>query len=230
MAAQTFQAQRLQDGDAIDYTPGADVPAGAVVMLGGLPLVAILSILANKLGALETEGAFKVVKDASVFVAGDPVYWNPTGNPVGGVAGTGAATSTAAGSYLMGFAMLGALTGGATVNVKIPSGNRSVTPTVPVATVAATGTIQGDAAPLASGFTLVTGADAAKGVKLPDLPAGSSVEIKNGAAAVLKVWPFAGDAINAGAADASFAMPANTSAVFRKYDAVTWYSTPLVPS
>lgn len=231
MAAQTFQARFLQQGESIDYTPGSAVGAGDVVVLNGVPLPAKLDIAANALGALETLGAFAVVKDASVFTAMDPVYWNATGDPVGGVVGTGAATSSAAGNSLMGFAILGALTGDATVNVKIAPEHRSVVPTIPVATVAATGTVQADAASVAaSTFTVVTGADAAKGVKLPAASAGLYVEIKNNENAVLKVWPATGDSINAIAVNSNYTMAAFTSAIFRAQNATNWFTTPLVAS
>jgi hypothetical protein len=105
-------------------------------------------------------------------------------------------------------------------------------PTVPSATVAAAGSAQGDAAALATGFTLVTGADGTKGVILPAAAAGKQVEIKNddAANAVLKVYPATGDAINAIAANGALSMAAKTSALFTAYDATTWYTTPLVPS
>ena len=98
------------------------------------------------------------------------------------------------------------------------------------ATVAATGTVQGDAASIAVGFTLVTGADAAKGVKLPAAAAGKICYVKNNAAAILKVWPDTGDAINAIAANSNIAMASLTAAVYYAYDATTWYTIPLLPS
>lgn len=100
------------------------------------------------------------------------------------------------------------------------------------ATVAATGSTQTDAAQLAGGFTLVTAADATKGVKLPAAVAGRVVIIKNADAAnaVLKVWPSTDDAINAVAANGSYSMAAKTSVMLVAYDATTWYSIPLVAS
>ena len=100
------------------------------------------------------------------------------------------------------------------------------------ATVAATGSAQGDAAAVTSGFTLVTGADAAKGVVLPAAAAGLVVIIKNADAAnaVLKVYPASGDAINALSANASYDMAAKTSMLLVAYDATTWYTVPLLAS
>lgn len=100
------------------------------------------------------------------------------------------------------------------------------------ATVAAAGSNQGTAAAVAGGFTLVTGADAAKGVVLPAAAAGLVVIIKNADAAnaVLKVYPASGDAINALAANASYDMAAKTSMLLVAYDATTWYTVPLLAS
>ena len=100
------------------------------------------------------------------------------------------------------------------------------------ATVAAAGSSQSDAAAIAEGFTLVTAADATKGVKLPAAAAGKVCVVKNGdaAIAVLKVYPNTDDAINALSANAALSMAAKTSAVFVAYDATTWYTVPLLPS
>jgi hypothetical protein len=98
------------------------------------------------------------------------------------------------------------------------------------ATVAATGSTQTDAAQLAGGFTLVSAADATKGVKLPAAVPGRVVIIKNGANAVLKVWPSTGDAINAIAANSNYVLAANTASILVAYDSTTWYSVPLLAS
>jgi len=98
------------------------------------------------------------------------------------------------------------------------------------ATVAATGSTQADAAQLAGGFTLVSGADATKGVKLPAAAAGRVVILKNGANAVLKVWPSTDDAINAITANSNYVLAANTSSILVAYDSTTWYSVPLLAS
>lgn len=98
------------------------------------------------------------------------------------------------------------------------------------ATVAATGSTQSDAAQLAGGFTLVSAADGTKGVKLPAAAAGRVIILKNGAAAILKVWPSTGDAINAIAADSNYVLASNTSSILVAYDSTTWYSVPLLAS
>ena len=101
---------------------------------------------------------------------------------------------------------------------------------MPSATVAATGTNQATAAAIATGFTLVSGADATKGILLPAAAAGRTCVIKNNAAAVLKVWPASGDAVNAIAADSNYVLASLTSTLLVAYDATTWYSVPLLAS
>ena len=98
------------------------------------------------------------------------------------------------------------------------------------ATVAATGSTQANAAAVSDGFTLVTAADATKGVVLPAAVAGRTVILKNNANAVLKVWPASGDAVNAIAADSNYVLAAYTSSLLVAYDATTWYSVPLLAS
>ena len=101
---------------------------------------------------------------------------------------------------------------------------------MPSATVAAAGTNQATAAAIATGFTLVSAADATKGILLPAAAAGLTCVIKNNAAAVLKVWPASGDAINAIAVDSNYVLASLTSTLLVAYDSTTWYSVPLLAS
>lgn len=69
----------IEKGDMIDYTPGADVAAGAVVVLNDLIGVAKQPIAANQLGALAVTGIFDVPKASGVGTAigaGKTVYWD----------------------------------------------------------------------------------------------------------------------------------------------------------
>ena len=77
-----------------------------------------------------------------------------------------------------------------------------------LATIAAAGTVQGDATALSSGTAIrfnVTGGDGTKGVILPALAAttGAVIEIFNNAASALKVYPATGGKINGGSANAA---------------------------
>ena len=97
-----MDARYVQRGDAIDYTPMADVAAGDMVVLGKLVGVAKLDIKAGELGALALAGVYEVTKNSGVaFAAGMEVGWNPTDRK--------AVAAGAAGSVKIGHAV--ALTG-----------------------------------------------------------------------------------------------------------------------
>lgn len=225
-------ATRRSEGETIDYTPGSAVSAGDVVVQGRVVGIAPQAIAASVKGTLDVTGIWNVPKDVTNFSSvGLPVYWNATGDPYGGTAGSGCATRNARGNTFMGFCVETAGTTTGDCDVLLHSPNKPFDTTVS-ATVAATGSAQGNAAQVDLGFTLVTGADATKGVLLPVAEAGRICIIKNvdAANAVLKVYPASGDAINALSANASLDMAAKTSALLVAYDSTTWYSVPLLPS
>ena len=69
----------VQRGEAIDYTPVADVAAGDVVVQGELVGVAKRTIKADQLGSLAVEGVFDFPKATGVSTAiavGVNVYWD----------------------------------------------------------------------------------------------------------------------------------------------------------
>ena len=116
------QAIRVAKGDYIDYTPGADVAAGAVVVLGNFVFVAERAIAANVLGALAVNGIYDIAKvDALAMSVGDAVYWDADGDPKDGDAGTGALTKTANGNTFAGIVVMAALAGDATVRIALRS-------------------------------------------------------------------------------------------------------------
>lgn len=105
--------------------------------------------------------------------------------------------------------------------------------TIPVNTaVAAAGSTVTDAAQLYPGFTVVTGADGTKGVKLPATPiAGTVVYIKGTTSAVLKVWPDAAATINAVGSNGAMSLASGViPAMFVAISATQWYTLPLLPS
>ncbi len=98
-------------------------------------------------------------------------------------------------------------------------------------TVAAAGSTNADATPITTPGVLVTAGDATKGAILPALDAGKMVFVKNGAAAVLKIYPPAGAQINAlTATTGAISLAANVSAIFWFYSATQVYTIPLLPS
>lgn len=99
------------------------------------------------------------------------------------------------------------------------------------ADVAAAGSTQTDAALLAEGFQVVTGANGTLGVKLPVAVRGAVVIIKGTTAGVLKVWPNSGAAINALTGDAAMSLASGLiPAILIAKSATQWYTLPLLPS
>jgi len=113
------QARYVQDDESIDYTPSSAVEAGQVVVQGSVLGIAKIPIAANALGALAVEGIFDVAKATGAVNLGAAVYWDADGSPVGGTAGTGAATTSSSGNTFMGFAIVAAESGDATVRVML---------------------------------------------------------------------------------------------------------------
>ena len=71
--------QFVQEGNAINYTPGADIAAGDVVVQGELVGVARTPITANTLGSLAVAGVFdfpKATGASTAITAGANVYWD----------------------------------------------------------------------------------------------------------------------------------------------------------
>lgn len=109
MALTTF----IHDGDAIDYTPSADVAVGDVVVQGELVGLAKRPISANTLGSLAVTGVFDVPKAtgaSTAIAAGANVYWDATNKR---------ATTTATGNKLMGKTIKAAADADATVRVRL---------------------------------------------------------------------------------------------------------------
>lgn len=223
-----------QEGDSIDYTPGAAVTAGDVVVLHNRVYVALGDIPISTLGSIQSRGVFRMPKDASVFAFGDPIYWLAAGSPLSpGVASSGCATSTPTGATLAGYAVAAQLTGDLTVDCRLGTpGGADGAGALPGTTVAAAGSSQTDAAQLGLGGVLVTGANATVGVKLPVASAGTIIPLKNADAAnaILKVYPSGTGIINALSASAAISMAAKTAAVFYNVDGTNWVTIPLVPS
>jgi predicted RecA/RadA family phage recombinase len=69
----------VHDGNAIDYTPGADVTSGDVVVQGDLIGVAKQPIAANALGALAVTGVLdfpKATGGGTAITVGTKLYWD----------------------------------------------------------------------------------------------------------------------------------------------------------
>ncbi|HNO80629.1 MAG TPA: DUF2190 family protein [Phycisphaerae bacterium] len=111
MATATY----VQHGDAIDYTPGADVAAGDVIVQGELIGIAKTAIAANLIGAIAVSGVFDVPKAtgaSTAITAGANVYWD---------AGNSLATTDddTGNNKLLGKTVLAAADGDATVRIRM---------------------------------------------------------------------------------------------------------------
>ena len=109
MATATF----VQAGEAVDYTPGADVAAGDVVVQGDLVGVAPRPIAANTLGALAVGGVFdfpKATGTGKAIAAGKKVYWDVTNKQ---------ATETSSGNTFLGKTVAAVGDSDATVRVRL---------------------------------------------------------------------------------------------------------------
>lgn len=91
------------------------------------------------------------------------------------------------------------------------------------ASVAATGSAQGDAATLTAAVNTVSAADGTKGVILPAAVAGLVIEVYNEHATNgLKIYPATGGDINDGTANAAITIEGKTLARLRALDTTTW--------
>lgn len=87
--------------------------------------------------------------------------------------------------------------------------------------ITALGATQATATPITGDIVQVTVAAAATGVQLAQL--GSAyVQVFNGAANAVLVYPPVGSTINAGAANAGFSIPAGKAASFVTGDGIFW--------
>ena len=101
----------VQPGQVLDYTPGSNVTAGQVVLIGVRIGVALTAIAANATGPLQVSGVFNIAKLSTDVVAqGAALYWDN---------GNSRLTTTSAGNTLAGYAAAAAGNGATTVAIKI---------------------------------------------------------------------------------------------------------------
>lgn len=104
-------ARFVQEGEAIDYTPGSAVAAGDVVLMGSVGIgVAQTAIAANVKGSLIVDGVIEHAKASGAISAYAKVYWDNTNKVL---------TATSSGNTLAGYAVAAAASGDATVTIKL---------------------------------------------------------------------------------------------------------------
>jgi predicted RecA/RadA family phage recombinase len=101
----------VQPGEVIDYTAGANITSGQVVLMGVRIGVALAAIANGSTGSVQVTGVFTIAKLATDVVAqGAALYWDNTNSRL---------TTTASGNTLAGYATAAAGSGVSTVNIKI---------------------------------------------------------------------------------------------------------------
>lgn len=206
--AQTAAELVTSPGDYIDYTPGADVTAGDVVVVGNNVYIAPNDIDNAALGSLAGVGVWDVPKGNTVFVKDDTVFWQAAGSPRSGDNNSGAAFNSA--GVPMGQAMANAATNATTVRVRL----QDVSYLRPnVTAITAAGANQATATAVAEGVSLVSGStnNSAEGVILPACRPGLTCTVINFQSALtLKVYPPTGKQVNAAGANNAVTQAANT--------------------
>lgn len=229
--AQTPCIKRSSDS-ILDVAAGTARVAGEVLLIGtNLVTIVPSDASATDPVAAETEGVWNVPKDNSNVAAGDPLYWDANGSPVGGTALSGCFTTTSTSNPFAGFALEAAGTTVGDVDMVLRSVDSATVPgsfaAIPVATVAAAGSVIGNAAAIASGFTLATAADNTKGIQLPASGAGQICIVKNiVATAKLLVYPAVNSKINNAAANAVYNIGNAGMRIFTCYNATDWFTDP----
>jgi predicted RecA/RadA family phage recombinase len=71
-----------------DYTPGSDVAAGDVIVVGDRPMIAHTAIASGRLGALAGGGGVYNCTGDAAIAAGKRVWWNDSVNKVTETAST----------------------------------------------------------------------------------------------------------------------------------------------
>lgn len=102
----------VQPGEVIDYTAGANIASGQVVLMGARIGVALKAIANGETGPMQVTGVFNIAKLSTDNMAqGALLYWDNTNSRL---------TTTASGNTLAGFAAAAAAASATTsVNIKI---------------------------------------------------------------------------------------------------------------
>lgn len=99
----TVQANMYKKGEMRTFAPTLAQIGGTPLQVRDLAGVNPTAIVAATDGEFRIVNDHKIVKDSTVFVQDEPVYWDNNGSPVGGVALSGAATSNPTlGDFLLG--------------------------------------------------------------------------------------------------------------------------------
>lgn len=101
----------IQPGDVLDYTAGANITRGQVVVMGVRVGVAVSDIANGSSGAVRVRGVVELAKaSADTIAQGALVYWSAANSNI---------TSTDSGNTLAGYAAAAAGNGVTTIRVAL---------------------------------------------------------------------------------------------------------------
>ena len=103
----------MQAGDSLLLTAPYTVVAGAGARVGKIFGIAVSDTTSAATGQFKTQGVFDIAKTTGAVSVGDAVYWDNTNKYL---------TTTAAGNCEVGICTVAALSGDATVRVKLYGG------------------------------------------------------------------------------------------------------------
>lgn len=103
----------VQDGDTILLTAPYTVTSGQAAKVGKFFGVACDDITSGATGQFKTEGVFAITKTTGAIAQGDPVFWDNTNKYL---------TTTANSNTEVGVCLVAALSGDATVTVRLNEG------------------------------------------------------------------------------------------------------------
>ena len=206
-SVRTFLAgATLAEGLRVVQSGGSITAAGATTVEYGTTEERIVSGDYGPVRLRTAEGTIRMIASEAISADGE-VYAAASGKVA------------ASGTIFIGWALTAASADGDVIEVL-----RGRLPDAKVAAVAATGSVQGDAAALTvRALNSVSAADGTKGVILPSAAAGLKVEVYNEHATNgLKIYPASGDTINGGSANAAITMEGKGIATFSCYDGTNW--------
>lgn len=208
---------------AVTGATAANCPAGRILRENGRKLYpsANPGIVTYMVGVYDANSCLSgfIDPNASIFAvynSDKPLYLTDGVDPV-----TGLTTDQGAPVYTRGSVAAGTTVTAGTGGFIMPAN----------ASVAATGSTQGNSTSITYGLSVVSGANGTVGVVLPTAVAGGVCYIKGTTAGVLKIWPTLGAQINAVGADTALLLSSGAIPVILVASSATqWYTFPLVPT
>jgi len=219
--------KHIAQGDAIDFTAGADATAGDVIVTNA----AIHGVTPNDIdysestkAALQIEGVYDFPQAAEIITIGQDVYWDADGSPYGGTASSGAATGTAEGNEYLGIALATTTATTSYVRVKRVVIPKLHVPRIKTQVLNAAGGNIATAGSCIEGVNVIAGSHNAKGVQLPSCKDGAMCVVVNLVTdKTLLIYPPESKQVNNKGANTAITVAANTVGIFWSESTNAWY-------